>query len=213
MALHWELKRLDDQRDLRGEDAPDRLVRGEIPELVDLWEPTHSAGVRRPLHLELAGREVAEVQVGLDSPAKDELAASLAERRKGSQRATDLEPRLFTELADRRRQRRFPNLDEAFRNRPSAQIARPPERPTGMPEQDFRPVFPGSVHEDAGAHSHVRHHDQTGRIAPSQAVVGLTAAKRFIRDCRKGWWIVDIEPECSGRPSPTFPLLAFGERP
>ena len=90
-----------DERDLGGLEPAPRLVRIEPADPVDLREHLAPARSRRPLHLERVRQRRRRVQVALDRPGVDDLAALLDDRaeRDGRGRRVDRRAGLLRELA------------------------------------------------------------------------------------------------------------------
>src|SRR4051812_42131035 len=137
---------------LRRQDALARGVEREPRRPVDLRELPHRPGPRRPLDREAVRVHGVGVQVSLERPRGDDLAATLPDLPELHELARRRRrPELLTELAQRTRARILPVVVLTLGDRPGADIALGPERSARVDEQDLASAVAPPVQENPGA--------------------------------------------------------------
>src|SRR5258706_3079724 len=147
-----------DEGDLGRLHAAARLVRVEPCDPIDLREALPAPASRRPFHLELVGDRGGRVEVALDRPAVDDLAALLDDRVEWDRRRAVGLGRgcgmadLLGELAPGDGEEVEIGLVQlALRDRPMAFVPLGQERPTRMTEKDLEATIPAAEEKDARA--------------------------------------------------------------
>ena len=110
------------------------------------------AGARRPLDLERVTPHLADVDIGIDRPRMNDLAAGLADVANWSQcsgRRGNAE--LFFEFTSRHIHSSFTFCKLAFRDRPTAVVALLPVWSAGVDQQHLATPTSLAVYEQAGA--------------------------------------------------------------
>ncbi len=158
------------------QDLPPRRAEIEIGDAVDLGKALLLARLGRPLHLELIAGKAAEIEVGLQREAVDQLAALLPQRRQRQKRAACDEAGLLVEFALGAGEH-VVGFHHALGDRPGALVAAAPIGPAGVGEQQFQPRALAAEGEDAGAdfgtagHFHGLH---AGNVPTHSGRLGLT---------------------------------------
>src|SRR3954453_14363692 len=133
-----------DERDLRRLQPPACLVGSEPCHAVELGKDLAATTSWRPLHLELVRVGVGWVQVTLDGPGVDDLAALLDDRAEGNRRSPvrlrggRRQPGLLGELAAGHREEvSIHAVRLTLRDGPVTLVAAGEERPAGMTEEEL----------------------------------------------------------------------------
>ena len=99
MALPREGEALVDERYLSRTQLPPGFVGRKPTPAIDLRKLCLLPGPRGPLHLEEIAPQRARVNVALDAPGADDLAAGLLQRSEGAKGSVDRRPGFFEKLA------------------------------------------------------------------------------------------------------------------
>src|SRR4029079_7983604 len=141
-----------DQRDLGRLDAALRLVDVEPLDPVDLRKRLEPPGARRPDHLERVAVRRRRVEVALEGPGVDGLAALLDDAAQLDRVAVRWAVAgLLLELAPGDGDELLVTVGLALGDRPVAGRAVREERPARVGEQDLEPTIPRPEEDDAGA--------------------------------------------------------------
>src|SRR5262249_34315677 len=105
----------------------------------------------RPLHLEAIAREARWIEIALQRPGGDNLAAFLGDVAERHKLAFDVGTGLLREFAPGDRERILAFRIFAFGDRPGAEILLGPERPTRMHQQQLDGIARLAIKQDAGA--------------------------------------------------------------
>ena len=133
------------------EQFPPGRVEVEPAGAVDLGELGGPTGARRPFHLERVARGRGDVEVALERPCPDQLAAGLAQLAEvhGSVRIGRVRP---SSSANSRIATSSGSSPSSYSgHRPRALVLLGPVRPAGVHEQDLRLVPHPAVHQQARA--------------------------------------------------------------
>ena len=133
--------KLAQQRPLIGENLDHGDRQREIGDAVDLRKSLPASRFRRPLDFERIAGERRKIEVGLERPGVDDLAAFLLDRRKREELARGGQIRLLGEFSPRRGEQIGAGFGEALGDRPHPVVLLGPERPARMREQDFEPFL------------------------------------------------------------------------
>ena len=126
-------------RGLAGVDLGARLVEREPGGAVDLGKRLPTAGAWRPFHLEGIADESGRIEVGLDGPHMDDLAAGLSPRCQRHEVAGDCRAELLGHLADGGRQRASPGAISPLGIDQAPGVLPRPQRPAGMYQEHLDP--------------------------------------------------------------------------
>lgn len=141
-----------EELELPGEDADACVREGEPRDAIDLGELADGSRPAWPLQFEGARDDRLRVEVALDGPGPDELAAGLSDlaERQGAAGGRG-QPEFLAELAASRIERFLVRSVLTLRQRPRAMVSTCPERSTGVGEQDLHGVAATTQDEQSSA--------------------------------------------------------------